>query len=71
MLLHQTGITDVEQWFSNYTAADQAYLLHYYRTCDKGEFKNFWRENASLIEPKVVPPFKPTKRIFRMDGVVI
>ncbi len=70
-LLHQTGITDVDQWFSNYTAADQAYLLHFYRTCDKGEFKNFWRENASLIEPKAIPPFKPKKRVFRMDGVVI
>src|SRR6266571_9156204 len=24
-LLHRIGITDVDQWFSNYTAADQAY----------------------------------------------
>jgi len=70
-LFHQTGITDVDQWFSNYTSADQAYLLHFYRTCDKGEFKNFWRENAPLVEPKAIPPFKPKKRVFRMDGVVI
>jgi hypothetical protein len=70
-LLHQIGIMDVDQWFSNYTAADQAYLLHFYRTGDKGEFKNFWREDASLLEPKAVPPFKPKKRVFRMDGVVI
>jgi hypothetical protein len=70
-LLHQIGITDVDQWFSNYTAADQAYLLHFYRTGDKGEFKNFWREDAPLLEPKAVPPFKPKKRVFRMDGVVI
>jgi len=53
-LFHQTGITDVDQWFSNYTSADQAYLLHFYRTCDKGEFKNFWRENAPLVEPKAI-----------------
>ncbi len=70
-LFHQTGITDVDQWFSNYTSADQAYLLHFYRTCDKGEFKNFWRESAPLVEPKAIPPFKPKKRVFRMDGVVI
>jgi hypothetical protein len=70
-LLHQIGITDVDQWFSNYTAADQAYLLHFYRTGDKGEFKNFWREGAPLIEPKAIPEFKPKKRVFRMDGVVI
>src|SRR6185369_8300982 len=47
-LLHEMGIIDVDQWFSNYTAADQAYLLHFYRTGDKGEFKNFWREGAPL-----------------------
>lgn len=70
-LLHRVGITDVDQWFSNYTAADQSYLLHFYRTGDKGEFKNFWREGAPLIEPKPIPEFKPKKRVFRMDGVVI
>lgn len=70
-LLHQIGIADVDQWFSNYTASDQAYLLHFYRTGDKGEFKNFWREGAPLIEPKPIPEFKPKKRVFRMDGVVI
>jgi len=70
-LLHRIGITDVDQWFSNYTAADQSYLLHFYRTGDKGEFKNFWREGAPLIEPKPIPDFKPKKRVFRMDGVVI
>lgn len=71
MLLHQIGITDVDQWFSNYTASDQAYLLHFYRTGDKGEFSTFWKEGAALIEPKPIPTFKPTKRVFRMDGVVI
>jgi hypothetical protein len=70
-LLHQIGITDIDQWFSNYTAADQAYLLHFYRTGDKGEFKNFWRDNAPLLGPKAIPQFKPKKRVFRMDGVVI
>ncbi|PYP92488.1 MAG: hypothetical protein DMG65_03965 [Candidatus Angelobacter sp. Gp1-AA117] len=70
-LLHQMGITDVDQWFSNYTAADQTYLLHFYRTGDKGEFSAFWKEGATLIEPKPIPIFKPTKRVFRMDGVVI
>jgi hypothetical protein len=70
-LLHQAGISDADQWFSNYAAADQRYLLHFYRTGDKGEFKDFWQENASLLEPKPIPMFRPQKRIFRMDGVVI
>lgn len=42
-----------------------------YRTGDKDEFKNFWRENAPMIQPKPIPDFKPKKRVFRMDGVVI
>jgi len=70
-LMHESGITDADQWFSNYTAADQRYLLHFYRTGDKGEFHEFWREHAKLIEPKAIPKFVPRKRVFRMDGVVI
>jgi len=70
-LLHEIGIGDVDQWFSNYTAADQRYLLHFYRTGDKGELHEFWREHAKLVEPKAIPKFVPRKRVFRMDGVVI
>lgn len=70
-LMHEIGITDVDQWFSNYTACDQAYLLHFYRTGDKGEFREFWREHAAVVAPKVIPSFVPKKRVFRMDGVVI
>lgn len=70
-MLHQIGISDIDQWFCDYTAADQAYLLHFYRTGKKGDFRAFWRSNAPLIEPKSVPTFTPTKRSFRMDGIVI
>ena len=70
-LMHEIGITDVDQWFSNYTSADQRYLLHFYRTGDKGEFHEFWREHAKLVEPKEIPKFVPRRRVFRMDGVVI
>lgn len=70
-LMHEIGIGDVDQWFSNYTAADQRYLLHFYRTGDKGDFHEFWREHAKPVEPKAIPEFVPRKRVFRMDGVVI
>ena len=52
-------------------ASDQAYLLHYYRSGEKGDFRGFWPEKAPLIEPKPIPKFVPTKRAFRMDGIVI
>ncbi len=70
-LLHEAGITDVDAWFSAYSACDQAYLLDYYRTGEKHDFHAFWRDDVPLLEAKPVPPFTPTRRTFRMDGVVI
>jgi hypothetical protein len=70
-LLHEIGICDVDPWFSAYTACDQAYLLHFYRTGEKLDFRSFWRSDAPLLQPKPVPGFSPARRAFRMDGVVI
>jgi hypothetical protein len=70
-MLHQAGITSMDSWFSAYSACDQAYLLDYYRTGEKHDFHTFWHDNVPVTEPKPVPPFKPTRRCFRMDGIVI
>ena len=70
-MLHKAGIRDIDQWFSDYAACDEAYLLHYYRTGEKGEFHSFWHDNVALVQPKPVHRFTPTRRRFRMDGVVI
>jgi len=70
-LLHQSGVRNLDAWFSAYTAGDQAYLLHFYRTGEKKELRDFWPEHAPLLEPKPVPQFIPVKRTFRMDGIVI
>ncbi len=70
-MFHQICIIEMDQWFSDYTACDQRYLLHFYRTGEKRDFRSFWRDNAPRIEPKPIPPFRPTRRAFRMDGIVI
>jgi hypothetical protein len=70
-LFHDAGITDADQWFSNYSACDQAYLLHFYRSGEKRDFHAFWRDDAELVQPRAIPGFTPTKRAFRLDGVVI
>jgi len=70
-LLHEAGIQDVDLWFSAYSSCDQAYLLDYYRGGEKHDFHSFWRDDVPLLEAKPIPPFKPTRRSFRMDGVVI
>jgi hypothetical protein len=70
-VFHQIGITVIDQWFSDYSACDLAYLRHYYLTGEKRSFRTFWRDNAHLLEPKPIPPFTPRKRVFRSDGIVI
>jgi hypothetical protein len=70
-LFHEIGITDIDQWFCDYTACDQEYLLHFYRTGEKRDFRSFWAGNAPLIRPLRIPRFSPTRRVFRMDGIVI
>ena len=70
-LLHAVHIRDLDQWFSNYAACDSAYLEHFYRTGDQQSFMDFWREDAPLLEARPVPPFTPTRRPPRTDGIVI
>ena len=70
-LLHEIGIRDIDPWFSAYTASDQAYLVHYYRTGEKKEFSDFWTDQAPLLKAKPIPQFTAQKRAFRMDGIVI
>jgi hypothetical protein len=70
-MLHSIGITAVDQWFSDYTACDAAYLRHYYRTGGKLEFMSFWHDNTPLLEPKPVPPFTPASLTSHLGGIVI
>jgi hypothetical protein len=70
-MFYQIGITWVDQWLSDYTACDMAYLLYYYRTGGKRNFLRFWVDNTPLFQPRTVPRFTPTKRVFRRDGIVI
>jgi hypothetical protein len=70
-LLHEVGITDIDQWFADYAACDAAYLHHYYVTAEKLEFLMFWREGTARLQAQLIPPFTPTSRSFRSDGVVI
>lgn len=70
-LCEDAGISGIEPWFSAYTACDREYLLHFYRSGEKGDFRGYWSDSVELVQPKKIPPFSPTKRAFRMDGIVI
>jgi hypothetical protein len=69
-LFHEAGVRDLDQWLSDYSACDIAYLLDFYRTAAKQPFRSFWRHDTPLIPPAGIPSFRPTKWVSR-NGVVI
>jgi|SRR5579864_707171 len=70
-LLHEIGITDADMWLAQYSACDRAYLLHFYQTGDRREFRTFWSESVASLYSRPIPLFTPVKRRFRQDGIVI
>lgn len=70
-MLHETGVTGLDQWLSDFTACDLAYLEHYYRTGGVGEFRSFWKDGTGRIQARRVPRFVAERRRLRGDGVVI
>lgn len=70
-LLHESGIHDADQWLSDYSACDLAYLTHFYRTGEKQPPSTFWRANVPLLEARAIPEFRPRTLVFRSSGVVI
>lgn len=73
-LFHDVGVTDLDQWMSDYSACDLAYLMHFYRTGEKRELRSFMKPGQPLLEPLPIPEFHPTKWVWRFEaesGVVI
>jgi hypothetical protein len=70
-LLHDLGVHDLDQWLSDFAACDLRYLMHFYRTGEKKEFRSFWRDGEPIIDTQPIPTFQPTKWVSRNDGVVV
>ena len=70
-LFHEAGVTELDQWLSDYSACDFAYLKHFYTKGDKPPFKSFWKTGSPLLDPKPIPPFQPTKWVSRWAGIVV
>jgi hypothetical protein len=70
-LFQEAGINDLDQWLSDYSACDSAYLVDFYRTNQKKDFRSFWRAGAPLISAKPIPEFHPTKWVSRWAGIVV
>jgi hypothetical protein len=70
-VLHDAGVRDLDQWLSDFSACDIAYLMHFYRTGEKRVVTSFWVDGTPLADPKPIPEFSPTRWIGRYDGTVI
>ena len=70
-LLHDAGVTDLDQWLADFAACDLAYLIHFYKSGEKLPFRSFWRDGQPRLEPLAIPAFQPTRWVSRWEGVVI
>ena len=70
-LMHDAQVRDLDRWVSDWWAADWRYLEHYYRTGEKRSFLSFWHDHCPRLEPLPIPVFRPARRVFRRDGIVI
>lgn len=65
-LMHEAGITDLDQWLSDWWAADWRYLEHYYKTGEKLDFRKLLEPGkATPLTPIAIPPFTPQKWLSR------
>jgi len=70
-LFHRAGVTDLDQWLSDYSNCDFSFLMHFYRTGEKRPFKSFWTGGAPMLTPKPIPDFRPTRWVSRWEGIVV
>lgn len=70
-LFHDAGVTDLDQWLSDFAACDLAYLEHFYKTGEKPPYRSFWKDDQPLVAPRPIPEFHPTTWKSRWEGVVI
>jgi hypothetical protein len=70
-LLHEAGIADFDQWLSDFSHCDFAYLSHFYRTGSKAPFRGFWKTGSPPLAPLPIPEFTPTRWKMRWGGVVV
>jgi hypothetical protein len=58
-LLHESGISDLDQWFFDFAASDWKYVEAFYRTGCIPMWESCRVHGASPIEPLRIPPLQP------------
>lgn len=70
-LLHDAGIRDLDQWFSDYAECDVRFLLEYYRTGVKRAPLDYWVDGTLLVEPVVIPACTFSRWVDSRNGGVV
>lgn len=69
-LLAVAGVAGLDDWLARMTAADIAYLLHFYRTGEKTHLSD-GATDVQPLQPRAIPAFLPQRWVARNAGVVI
>ncbi len=60
-LFHDAGVRELDQWLSDWAAADWKYLEHFYRTGERVDFRQFFVAGTPVISPLSIPRFTPRR----------
>ncbi|HEV3121736.1 MAG TPA: hypothetical protein VGY53_07530 [Isosphaeraceae bacterium] len=55
-LLHEAGVTDLDQWFSDFVETDWRYVERYYKTGVIASLQDCLAGGCRLIKPTPIPP---------------
>jgi hypothetical protein len=58
-LFHDAGVTELDQWLSDWAAADWRFLEHFYRTGQRADFRRFYVAGTPVLAPLPIPSFTP------------
>jgi hypothetical protein len=70
-VIHEAGVSDLDQWLADYSACDLRFLRHFYATGERRAFREFWMSGQPLIEPLAIPAFTPTRWRRREQAIVL
>lgn len=61
-LLHEAGVTDLDQWISDWWRADWEYLRHFYETGERLDVRALLKRGAGdILTPLPIPGFVPQR----------
>jgi hypothetical protein len=66
-LFHEAGVPDMDQWLSDWAAADWQFLETFYRTGERVDFRKFFQEGTELLSPLRIPAFQPERWVSRFS----